>query len=342
MTDLRSVARTLVADGKGLLAMDESNGTCNKRFAAAGIPQTEEARRAYRELIVTTPGPRESISGAILYDETIRQRKRDGTLFVDVLVGAGIIPGIKVDIGAKDLAGHPGEKITEGLDGLRERLNDYFQLGARFAKWRAVIAIGAGIPSRACIEANTQALARYAALCQEAGLVPIVEPEILMDGAHTLNQCRTVTEDVLHTVFAQLYTQRLILEGMILKPNMVLPGLTCSRQDTIDEVMEASVECLLHVVPASIPGIAFLSGGQSGELASARLNAMNLAAVSAKSQLPWALTFSFARAIQHPALDIWHGQDANVATAQQALLHRARCNRLGALRGEYSAAVELT
>jgi fructose-bisphosphate aldolase, class I len=340
-TQLAQVARALVADGKGLLAMDESNDTCNRRFAAAAIPQTEEARRAYRELIVTTPGLGESISGTILFDETIRQKKKDGTLFVDVLVDAGIIPGIKVDIGAKDLARHPGEKITEGLDGLRQRLNEYFQMGARFAKWRAVIAIGGGLPSRACIEANAQALARYAALCQEAGLVPVVEPEILMDGDHTRKQCRTVTEDVLHNVFAQLYTQRVMLEGMILKPNMVLPGLTCSRQDTVDEVAEATVECLLHVVPASIPGIAFLSGGQSGELASSRLNAMNLLAGSPKFRLPWALTFSFARAIQHPALDIWHGRDSNVATAQQALLHRAQCNR-AALRGEYSAAMERT
>jgi fructose-bisphosphate aldolase class I len=341
MTDLRGIARALVADGKGLLAMDESNGTCNKRFAAAGIPQTEEARRAYRELIITTPGLGESISGTILYDETIRQRKKDGTPFVKILVDAGIIPGIKVDIGAKDLAGHPGEKITEGLDGLRERLNEYSQMGARFAKWRAVIAIGRGIPSRACIEANAQALARYASLCQEAGLVPIVEPEVLMDGDHTQEQCRAVSEDVWHNVFAQLYTQRVMLEGMILKPNMVLAGLTCSRQGTVDEVAKATVECLLQVVPASIPGIAFLSGGQSGELASSRLNAMNLLAGSPKHRLPWALTFSFARAIQHPALDIWHGRDANVATAQQALLHRARCNR-AALHGEYSAAMERT
>jgi fructose-bisphosphate aldolase class I len=214
-------------------------------------------------------------------------------------------------------------------------------MGARFAKWRAVIAIGGGIPSRACIEANAQALARYAALCQEAGLVPIVEPEILMDGDHTQEQCRAVTEDVLHNVFAQLYTQRVMLEGMILKPNMVLPGLTCPRQDTVDKVAEATVESLLHVVPASIPGVAFLSGGQSGELASTRLNAMNLLAGSAKFRLPWALTFSFARAIQHPALDIWNGLDANVPRAQRALLHRAQCNR-AALRGEYSAAMEQT
>jgi len=341
MTDLRGIAKTLVADGKGLLAMDESNGTCNKRFAAAGIPQTEEARRAYRELIVTTPGLGESISGTILYDETTRQKKKDGTTFINVLIAAGIIPGIKVDIGAKDLAGHPGEKITEGLDGLRERLNGYFQMGARFAKWRAVISLGDGIPSRGCIEANAQALARYAALCQEAGLVPIVEPEVLMDGEHRSEQCRAVTEEVLHAVFAQLYTQRVLLEGMILKPNMVLPGLNCPHQGNVDEAAEATVRSLLRAVPASVPGIAFLSGGQSGELASARLNAMNLLARSPKFRLPWALTFSFARAIQHPALDIWGGQDANVPAAQKALLHRAECNR-AALRGAYSGAMERT
>jgi fructose-bisphosphate aldolase class I len=242
---------------------------------------------------------------------------------VRILVDAGIMPGIKVDIGAKELAGHAGEKVTEGLDGLRERLNEYFQMSARFAKWRAVIAIGGGTPSRACIEANAQALARYAALCQEAGLVPIVEPEVLMDalmdGEHTLAQCRAATEDVLHNVFAQLYIQRVMLDGMILKPNMVLPGLTCSRQDTVEGVAEATVECLLYVVPASIPGIAFLSGGQSGELASARINAMNVLAGSPKYRRPWALTFSFARAIQHPALDIWHGRDTNVATALSAV-----------------------
>ncbi|WP_428534554.1 class I fructose-bisphosphate aldolase [Rhodopila sp.] len=341
MTDLRNIARRLVAGGKGLLAMDESNATCNKRFAAAGIPQTEDARRAYRELIITAPGLSETISGTILYDETIRQTKKDGTPFVKILVDSGIIPGVKVDVGAKDLAGHPGEKITEGLDGLRERLKGYFQMGARFAKWRAVIAVGDGIPSRGCIEANAQALARYASLCQETGLVPIVEPEVLMDGEHTQRQCRVVTEEVLHNVFDQLYAQRVMLEGMILKPNMVLAGLTCHRQDNLDEVAEATVECLLRVVPASVPGIAFLSGGQSGELASARLNAMNLLARSPKFRLPWALAFSFARAIQHPALDVWHGQDANVPAAQQALLHRAKCN-LAALNGEYSAAMEKT
>jgi fructose-bisphosphate aldolase class I len=359
--DLIDTARAMVADDKGLLAMDESNPTCNKRFAKLGIPQTVEARRAYRELIVTTPGLGESISGAILYDETIRQQKKDGTPFVKVIMGAGIIPGIKVDTGAKDLAGHPGEKITEGLDGLRDRLAEYSQMGARFAKWRAVIAVGDGIPSRGCIEANAQALARYAALCQEAGLVPVVEPEVLMDGDHTLERCRDVTEEVLRTVFNHLCTQRVLLEGMILKPNMVLPGLTCPPQEEVkevavgeqryqvrladrqqnevedvDEVADATVRCLLRAVPAAVPGITFLSGGQSAELASARLNAMN---VRFKSRLPWALAFSFARAIQQPALEIWRGEQAHVLAAQQALYHRARCNR-AARRGEYTAAME--
>jgi fructose-bisphosphate aldolase class I len=334
--ELIDTARALVADDKGLLAMDESNPTCNKRFARLGIPQTEEARRAYRELIVTTPGLGKSISGAILYDETIRQQKKDGTPFIKIITDAGIIPGIKVDTGAKELAGHPGEKITEGLDGLRERLAEYSQMGARFAKWRAVIAIDNKIPSGGCIEANAQALARYAALCQEAGLVPIVEPEVLMDGDHTLERCREVTEEVLRTVFNHLYTQRVMLEGMLLKPNMVLPGLSCPQQESADEVADATVKCFLRAVPAAVPGIVFLSGGQSGELASARLNAMN---VRFKSRLPWALAFSFARAIQQPALEIWSGQDANVKAAQQALLHRARCNR-AARRGEYNAAMD--
>ena len=333
---LKDTARALVADDKGLLAMDESNPTCNKRFAKLNIPQTVEARRAYRELIVTTPGLGESISGAILFDETIRQQKKDGTPFIKILTDAGIIPGIKVDLGAKDLAGHPGEKITEGLDGLRERLAEYLQMGARFAKWRAVLALGDGIPTRASIEANAQALARYAALCQEAGLVPVVEPEVLMDGAHTLERCSQVTEEVLRTVFSQLYTQGVMLDGLILKPNMVLPGTTCPRQDSVDEVADATVRCLLRAVPAAVPGIAFLSGGQSAELASARLNAMN---ARFKSRVPWALAFSFARAIQQPALEIWQGKEANVMAAQQALYHRARCNR-AARRGEYNAAME--
>ena len=335
---LIDIARKLVADNKGLLAMDESDSTCNKRFAKLGIPQTLEVRRAYRELIITTPSLGGSISGVILYDETIRQQKRDGTPFLKVLGEAGIIPGIKVDIGAKDLAAHPGEKITEGLDGLRVRLQEYFQMGARFAKWRAVISIGEGIPSRSCIEANAQALARYAALCQEAGLVPIVEPEVLMDGEHTLERCHKVTEEVLRNVFIQLNCQRVLLEGMILKPNMVLPGLSCPKQASVDEVTNITVNSLLRTVPAAVPGIAFLSGGQSGELASARLNAMN---IRFKSRLPWALAFSFARAIQQPALEIWLGQETNVKAAQQALLHRARCN-LAARGGEYTAKMERT
>ena len=333
---LNETARALVAGDKGLLAMDESNPTCNKRFARLGIPQTVEARRSYRELIVTTPGLGESISGVILYDETIRQQKKDGTPFVKVIMDAGIIPGIKVDTGAKDMAGHSGEKITEGLDGLRDRLVEYSQMGARFAKWRAVIGIGDDIPSRGCIEANAHALARYAALCQEAGLVPVIEPEVLMNGEHSLERCSEVTEQVLHTVFDHLYTQGVMLEDMLLKPNMVLPGLACPKQATLDEVADATVECLLRAVPAAVPGIAFLSGGQSAELASARLNAMN---VRFKSRLPWALAFSFARAIQQPALEIWRGEEANVSAAQQALYHRARCN-LAARRGEYNAQVE--
>jgi fructose-bisphosphate aldolase, class I len=335
---LTRTAQALAADDKGLLAMDESTPTCNKRFAAVGIPQTEEVRRAYRELIATTPGLGEGISGAILYDETIRQRKRDGTPFAKALTEAGIIPGIKVDTGAKDLAGHPGEKVTEGLDGLRERLAEYSQMGARFAKWRAVIFVGDGLPSRGCVEANAQALARYAALCQEVGLVPVVEPEVLMDGAHTLDRCGVVTEEVLRTVFSRLCAQRVMLEGLLLKPNMVLPGLACPTQVSIDEVADATVKCLLRAVPAAVPGVAFLSGGQSPELASAHLNAMN---VRFRSRAPWALAFSFARALQQPALEVWRGEEANVAAAQQALYHRARCNR-AARRGEYSAGMERT
>ena len=333
---LRETVTRLFADNKGLLAMDESNPTCNKRFASLGIPQTEEARRAYRELIVTTPGLGECIGGAILYDETIHQGKKDGTPFIEVLIEAGIIPGIKVDAGAKELAGHPGEKVTEGLDGLRGRLAEYSKMGARFAKWRAVIAIGDGIPSWGSIEANAHALARYAALCQEAGLVPIVEPEVLMDGEHSLEQCYKVTDELLRTVFSQLFAQRVMLEGMILKPNMVLPGLACIRQETVDEVADATVNCFLRAVPAAVPAIAFLSGGQAAELASARLNAMN---VRFKSQLPWAVAFSFSRAIQQPALELWKGQEANVSAAQQALYHRALCNQ-AARRGEYDAAME--
>lgn len=333
---LIATAKALIADNKGLLAMDESLGTCNKRFAALGIPQTVEMRRKYRELLVTTHGLNESISGAILFDETIRQQTANGTPFIKVLTDAGIIPGIKVDLGAKYLAGFPKEKVTEGLDGLRSRLFEYREMGARFAKWRAVMIIGEGLPSQGCMEANAHALARYAALCQEAGLVPIVEPEVLMNGTHSLKQCVEVTQKVLNTVFEQLDKQHVFLEGILLKPNMILPGLDAAVQDSVEAVAEATVKCLLDAVPATVPGIAFLSGGQSAELASARLNAMNK---SYKSDVPWALTFSFGRALQQPALEIWNGEDSNVMAAQKALNFRAKCNR-EACMGNYSETME--
>ena len=328
---LIDTARALVASDKGLLAMDESNATCNKRFAALGIPQTEAARREWRELIVTAPGLADSISGAILFDETIRQQTHAGVPFAKALSNAGIVPGIKVDTGAKPLAGHPGETVTEGLDGLRERLAEYAGMGARFAKWRGVIAIGDGLPTRACIDVNAHALARYAALCQEAGLVPIVEPEVLMDGGHALAQCAEVTEEVLHRTFAELRAQGVLLEGMLLKPNMVLPGLKAPTQDSVEAVAEATVACLLRTVPAAVPGVAFLSGGQPAQLASARLNEMN---ARFRPRVPWALAFSFSRAVQQPALDAWKGDAANASAAQQALVLRTRSNqaaRRGAL-----------
>jgi len=333
---MTETAKALVANNKGLLAMDESFGTCNKRFARLGIPETADFRCAYREMIVTTEGLNKSISGAILFDETIRQHLKDGTSFIKTLTGKGIIPGIKVDGGTIELAGHPGEKVTQGLDNLRDRLIEYAKMGLKFAKWRAVITIGEGIPTIACIEANAHALARYAALCQEAGLVPIVEPEVLMDGDHSLARCFEVTEQVLHIVFAQLYSQGVVLEAMILKPNMIVPGLDCKIQETVEEVADATVKCLLRTVPAAVPGIAFLSGGQSSELATARLNAMNL---RFKSKLPWEVSFSFGRALQEPALDIWHGEESNVPKAQKALFHRATLNA-AARRGEYTAEKE--
>jgi fructose-bisphosphate aldolase class I len=333
---LMETARALMADGKGLLAMDESDPTCNKRFEKLGIPQTVEARCAYRELIVTTPRLGESISGSILYDATIHQKTKGGVPLVEVLSRVGIIPGIKVDSGADALAGHPGEKITGGLDRLRERLAEYFKLGARFAKWRAVITIGEGLPTCACIHANAHALARFAALCQEVGMVPVVEPEVLMDGSHSLKRCCEVTENIIRAVFNEFYDQRVMIEGMILKTNMILPGSKCSTQESVEEVADATVMCLMRVVPAAVPGIAFLSGGQSGELASARLNAMN---VRFRSRHPWPLSFSFARAIQQPAMEIWRGDDGNIKAAQEALLHRANCN-LAARRGEYTSAME--
>ncbi len=340
MRQMIETVRALLAYPKGVLAMDESNGTCDKRFAAVGAPQTIEARRAYRELIITAPGLSECVSGAILYDETIRQSRADGASFVKLIQEAGIVPGIKVDLGAKDLAGHPGEKVTEGLDGLRERLRDYFVMGARFAKWRAVVAIGGDKPSHACLIANAHALARYAALCQEAGIVPIVEPETIMEGAHSLAACAETTEAVLRVLFACLAEQGVALEALILKPNMILPGSASAERPSATAVAQATLGVLRRVVPAEVPGVAFLSGGQSGELASARLNAMN-AAPSPNASAPWALTFSYARAIQQPALEIWAGREANKQRAQATLLHRAHCNR-AARQGRYAAAMEVS
>jgi fructose-bisphosphate aldolase class I len=331
---LDETARSVLSGDRGLLAMDESTPTCDRRFAALGIPQTVEMRRAYRDMIVTTPGLGESIGGAILYDETIRQRTNAGVAFAAALQQAGIVPGIKVDAGSKPLAGFPDEQVTEGLDRLRDRLAEYAGMGARFAKWRAVIRIGDATPSHGGLLANAHALARYAALCQEAGLVPIVEPEVLMDGDHTLQRCREVTEKTLDVVFAQLRAQRVRLEGMLLKPNMVLPGEDCAEQSDTPSIAAATVETLLRCVPAAVPGVAFLSGGQTPQLASERLNAMN---ATYAARLPWPLTFSFARAIQQPAMEAWRGDPANVAAAQHALAHRAACNR-AARRGRYDAA----
>jgi fructose-bisphosphate aldolase class I len=336
---LKDTAAKMLANDKGLLAMDESNPTADKRFAALGIPQTVEMRRAYRDMIVNAPGLGESIGGAILYDETIRQATHDGTPFAGALERAGIVPGIKVDAGARPLALHDGELVTEGLDGLRERLAEYSRMGARFAKWRAVITIDdtKDAPSRGCHEANAHALARYAALCQEADIVPIVEPEVLMDGSHTLARCAEVTERALYFVFDQLRTQRVYLGGMLLKPNMVVAGLKCETQNPAEEVADATIDCFRRIVPAAVAGIAFLSGGQSAADASARLNAMN---ARNKGTLPWPVAFSFARAIQDPAMKAWGGKSENVAAAQKALVERARLNRL-ARRGEYTAAMEL-
>jgi len=346
MTALIATARALMAPGKGLLAMDESVGTCNRRLAEFGIAQTEESRRRYRELLVTAPGLSDSISGAILFDETLQQTIRDGVPFADVLRSAGILVGIKVDAGAKSLAGHPGELVTEGLDGLRDRLHHYASLGARFAKWRAVLAIADETPSQACVEVNAHALARYAALCQEAQIVPIVEPELLMDGPHTIARCAEVTADVLHQVFEQLRRQGVVLEAMLLKPNMVLPGLACAEPVSLDDVADATLNCLLRTVPAAVAGVAFLSGGQPAELATARLNAMHLrsavrgpASEVARQCLPWPLTFSFGRALQEPALSLWAGNDENGVAAQRALLHRARCNAAAA-QGAWRPAME--
>jgi len=332
--ELENIARALVAKGEGILAADESTPTIGKRFAAIGAESTPETRIGYRESLFTADGVGQHISGVILFDETLRQSLSNGRTVPQALTDANMIPGIKVDTGAKALAGHPGEKITEGLDGLRGRLEEYHELGARFSKWRAVITIGADIPSRACIEANAHALARYAALSQEAGLVPIVEPEVLMDGPHTIERCEEVSTATFHAVFEALVAQGVHLEGMLLKPNMILSGSDCAEQASVQEVAVATVRCLKRTVPASVPGIVFLSGGQSDELATAHLSAMN-----GLGTPPWELSFSYGRALQAPALKAWAGDDANRPAAQAALLHRARCN--GAARsGSYSAAME--
>lgn len=331
---LEATANAMVARGKGILAIDESSGTCMKRFTEAGIECTEDSRGAYREMLITTPGIGEYISAAILFDETIRQSNADGTPFVDLLNAAGIIPGIKVDTGAKPLAKASGETVTEGLDGLRERLNEYAEMGARFAKWRAPISIGPGIPSRYCIETNAHALGRYAALSQEAGLVPIVEPEVLYNGEHEIRRCQEVTEDALNSVFEQLALQLCFLEGIILKPNMVTSGRDCPTQADTDEIAELTLRTFRRCVPAAVPGIGFLSGGQSGEEACARLSAM-----ASQSLLPWELSFSFGRALQRPALQIWGGNSANVPAARSAFLHRARMTSM-ARDGRYSPNME--
>jgi len=319
--NLETIARKLVAPGKGILAADESSGTIEKRLKSINVPSTEENRRAYREVLFTTSGVGEFISGVILFDETIRQKTRDGRTFVEALEQQGIIPGIKVDKGAKPMANFPAEKVTEGLDGLRERLSEYRKLRARFAKWRAVIAIGDQIPTRTCIGSNAELLARYAALCQEADLVPIVEPEVLMDGAHTIKRYFEVTQETLESVFHALYAHRVALEGMLLKPNMVLSGKDCPQQASVQEVAEATVRCMKRVVPAAVPGLVFLSGGQSDLQATEHLNAMNRL-----PDLPWQLSFSYGRALQAPVLKAWKGEPANVADAQRAFHHRALCN----------------
>lgn len=335
--ELEKTAQAMVAEGRGLLAMDESTPTAGKRLQAVGVGNTEENRRIYRELLLGTRGIGEYISGAILYDETIRQRSSDGTPFAELATRNGVIPGIKVDTGAKDLAGHPGEKVTEGLDGLRERLAEYRGMGARFCKWRAVITIDRDIPSRGCIDANAHALARYAALCQEAGMVPIVEPEVLIDGEHDITRCYEVTRETQWTVFDALYRQRVHFAGMVLKPSMVIAGKQCPKKIAPEQVAECTIRCLRDTVPASVPGIAFLSGGQGDEEATMNLNAINVLGRSMK--LPWRLTFSYARALQNQAMKKWAGNPASAEAARRLFLHRARCNS-AASRGEYHAEME--
>ncbi|MDH3497705.1 MAG: fructose-bisphosphate aldolase class I [Gemmatimonadota bacterium] len=333
--DLAATAQALVAPGKGILAADESFGTIEKRFKSINLPSTEEHRRAYREMLFTAKGVGDFVSGVIMFDETIRHKTKAGMAFPKALATLGVMPGIKVDTGAKDLAGYPGEKITEGLDGLRERLAEYHALGATFAKWRAVITIGKHIPTRFCIDANAHALARYAALCQEAGVVPIVEPEVLMDGDHSGERCAEVTETTLESVFFQLHAHRVNLEGMLLKPNMVIPGKKAATRWSPEQIAKATVRCFLRAVPAAVPGIVFLSGGQTPQEATANLNAMN-----AMGGFPWQLSYSYGRALQDEALKAWGGDTANLAAGQAAFARRGKM--VSAARyGKYTAKMEM-
>ena len=331
---LVTTANALVVSGKGILAADESTGTATRRLQSVGVESTPETRRAYRRMLMTTPGIESFISGVIMYDETVRQAAKDDTSFPAYLKRRGIIPGIKVDTGAKDLAGFSGEKVTEGLDGLRERLAEYAEMGNRFAKWRAVITIGEGIPTQFCLEANAHALARYAALCQEAGLVPIVEPEVLIDGDHALELCDTVSTTALNALFDALAAHRVLLEGLLLKPSMVISGKTCPVQASVQQVAEATIRCLKRTVPSAVPGIVFLSGGQSPERATAHLNAMNK-----MGPHPWQVSFSFGRALQEPALKTWRGDDSKVREAQ-SLFHKRAMLTSAAREGKYAPEME--
>jgi fructose-bisphosphate aldolase, class I len=334
-TDLENTARALVAGGKGILAADETVPTVTKRLDALKIESTPDSRRAYREMFFTTPGIAEFISGVIMQDETIGQKNSKGTPLAEVLSQQGILPGIKVDNGAKPLSGSPGENITEGLDGLRDRLKKYCEMGARFAKWRAVIAVSDALPSATCISVNAHALARYAVLCQEQGVVPIVEPEVLMDGGHTIERCEEVTGNVLHAVFNALFDQKVCLEGMLLKPNMIISGTKCAKQASVKEVALATVRCLSRQVPAAAPGIVFLSGGQNHLVATAHLSAIN----QLEAPKPWKLSFSYGRALQDEALTAWHGKQENLKAGQQAFYHRAKCDSVAAM-GRYTTAME--
>ena len=335
---LRNTANAMVQKGKGILAADESNPTCGKRFESIGVESTELTRNTYRDLLFTTNGMEEFISGVILFDETLRQSTiSDGTTFPQYLKNLGVMLGIKVDKGAKELASHSGEKVTEGLDGLRERLSEYYKLGARFAKWRAVITIGEGIPTKACIHVNAHALARYAALCQEADIVPIVEPEVLMEGKHSIDSCHEISQKTFTKVFEELDKQRVYLEGIVLKPNMIVSGIGCSEQAGVEEVADRTVEVLKATVPDDVPGCAFLSGGQSNQNSTAHLNMMN---AKHEGSLPWNLSFSYGRALQASTLTTWSGKDENIPAAQEAFLQRAKFNGM-ATKGTYTEALEI-